>query len=155
MTKINEPTNINSTKRTTKKAHIGGTDSAHSYFADIMAMVDMATNINEVASNAAILSSAPIAAMDNLMAMQESSSEAQNHNAQRQQQIKSANLALDSLEELRLTLLAGEIPHYLLTSIESNMNALKHKVQNPDLREIIEDIELRAAVELAKFYFQR
>ena len=61
---------------------------------------------------------------------------------------------LDSLEELRMALLSDEIPHYLLTNIEKQMNSLKHSVNNPELREVIEDIELRAAVELAKFGFQ-
>jgi hypothetical protein len=150
MIKINEPPIVNN-KKTSKKASVASSDSAHVYFADIMAMVDMATNINEVATASNIISSSPIGSVDNLLAVQEAEQRAEFE----RKQVKSANLVLESLEELRLAILSGEIPHYLLHNIEMRMNNLKQNVENQELREIIEDIELRAAVELAKFIIHR
>jgi Class II flagellar assembly regulator len=150
MIKINDPQNINN-KRIAKKSVASTGDSAHAYFADIMAMVDMATNINQAASSANIVASSPIGSVDNVLAVQEAEQRAENQ----RQQMKSAHFMLDGLEELRYAILAGEIPHYLLHNIEMRMNNLKQGVIDSDLRDIIEDIELRAAVELAKFIIHR
>jgi hypothetical protein len=150
MTKINEPNHINSSRRANRKPLANVSDGAHAFFADIMAMVDMATNVNEVASSISVSNVGATVGIDSMLAIQGVSSERLN----KKQQITQANLVLDSLEELRMALLSDEIPHYLLTNIEKQMNSLKHSVNNPELREVIEDIELRAAVELAKFGFQ-
>jgi hypothetical protein len=74
---------------------------------------------------------------------------------QRQKQLRQAHLTLDGLEELRRALLMGSVPIYLLQTIETRMSEMKQQMMAPELRDVIEEIELRAAVELAKFRLQR
>ncbi len=73
----------------------------------------------------------------------------------RQRNIRQANLTLDSLEALRNALLMDAVPLYLLHDIERRMIDMRETETDPLLIDIIEDIELRAAVEVAKFKMQR
>jgi hypothetical protein len=57
---------------------------------------------------------------------------------------------LDRLEELRLGLLAGEIPREKLESLEKLVQEQRGAVSDPRLSELLDEIELRARVELAK-----
>jgi hypothetical protein len=57
---------------------------------------------------------------------------------------------LDRLEELRLGLLAGTIPRDRLESLEQIVREHRDQVADPRLGEILDEIELRARVELAK-----
>lgn len=58
---------------------------------------------------------------------------------------------LDELDRLRHQLLNGNATPEVLTRLSDMASARKGEVQDPRLREIIEEIELRAAVELAKY----
>jgi len=57
---------------------------------------------------------------------------------------------LDRLEELRLGLLAGEIPREKLESLERLVQEQRGAVSDPRLSDLLDEIELRARVELAK-----
>ena len=57
---------------------------------------------------------------------------------------------MDALEDIRRDLLAGGIPMHRLTELKRQISVQKQFVSDPRLNELIEDIELRAAVELAK-----
>jgi len=57
---------------------------------------------------------------------------------------------LDRLEELRLALLAGRIPEDRLAEIARILRARRQTSSDPELNAIIEEIELRAEVEIAK-----
>ena len=57
---------------------------------------------------------------------------------------------LDRLEELRLCLLDGVIPKDDLAELAHRMREKKQSSDDPVLTEIIEEIELRAEVEIAK-----
>jgi hypothetical protein len=57
---------------------------------------------------------------------------------------------LDRLEELRLGLLAGEIPREKLESLERLVQEQRGAVSDPRLSELLDEVELRARVELAK-----
>lgn len=57
---------------------------------------------------------------------------------------------LEALETLRMSLLGGAVPEHLLHRLTQVVALQKEQVDDPKLKSIIEDIELRAAVELAK-----
>ncbi len=57
---------------------------------------------------------------------------------------------LDHLEALRLDLLGGVVPKDRLAALAQTMRAQKRLTDDPRLREIIDEIELRAEVEIAK-----
>ena len=57
---------------------------------------------------------------------------------------------LDNLDDLRIGLLTGRFPHSGLRRIVSMVQERSRQVSDPALREILQEIELRAAVELAK-----
>lgn len=79
----------------------------------------------------------------------------------RRREIRRAETILDELEELRMGLLFGSIPHWRLERIgalvkrhienlDKNLGGEKRDDESDGLRVLLDDIELRAVVELAK-----
>lgn len=58
---------------------------------------------------------------------------------------------LDELERIRLALLAGALSAHQLNNLAQMVRARRESVDDPRLAEILDEIELRAAVELAKY----
>lgn len=65
--------------------------------------------------------------------------------------IKRGHQMLDALEDLKLSILLGEVSVEQLGAVRERMREQKEKVNDPELREVMNQIEIRAAVELAKF----
>ena len=61
-----------------------------------------------------------------------------------------ANLILDKLEDIRMGLLLGEIPKSNLEELSKVLRVARENSVDSKLLEIIDDIELRAKIELAK-----
>ena len=61
-----------------------------------------------------------------------------------------ANLILDKLEDIRMGLLVGQIPKSNLEDLSKILIVARENSIDANLLEIIEDIELRAKIELAK-----
>ena len=57
---------------------------------------------------------------------------------------------LDRLDELRLAILAGVVSKERLTELAQKLRQKRQETNDPRLNEIIEEIELRAEVEVAK-----
>ncbi len=57
---------------------------------------------------------------------------------------------LDFLEEIRIGLLMGVIPKERLEQLAQMVRAKREQIDDPKLTAILDEIELRAAVELAK-----
>lgn len=68
----------------------------------------------------------------------------------KQQMMERGNRLLDYLDELRHDLLIGRITAQTANKIIQEIKQSRGDFQDPKLKEIIADIELRAAVELAK-----
>lgn len=64
--------------------------------------------------------------------------------------LRRANDLLDRLNELRLALLAGAIPASRLQALREALAARREAGCDPALAAVMDEIELRAAVELAK-----
>jgi hypothetical protein len=60
------------------------------------------------------------------------------------------SLMLDHLEEIRMGLLLGTIPVARLEQLAQLVRAKREQIDDPKLVAILDEIELRAAVELAK-----
>ena len=89
---------------------------------------------------------ASLGALDALLALQV----VPEAGGQRRHRIKRAHALLDRLEELRLGLLDGELPLATLQELRHGLATCADMAQDPSLRELAGDIELRLAVELAK-----
>jgi len=116
--------------------------SGTSSFSDILSAAQAdgtgaASEASEVASTANLSS---------LLALQEISEEER----RKQKLVKQGKNMLDTLETLRQKLLIGEIPQHLLGDLERSLSVQKEGIIDPQLLSLIEDIELRVAVELAK-----
>jgi hypothetical protein len=68
----------------------------------------------------------------------------------RQRAIQRGDAMLDDLEQIRLGLLLGSIPRARLEQLAQLVRARREQVDDPRLVAILDEIELRAAVELAK-----
>lgn len=90
---------------------------------------------------------APPSALAGMLALQEVSDE----EIRRKKAVRGGHRMLDALESLRLSLLFGEVPPDQLEIIARRMEEQKRLTADPRLAAIMREIELRAAVELAKF----
>jgi hypothetical protein len=129
---------IGSTTGPTKRSGVSPTSS----FADVLA----ATEAENAAPASSLTDVAATAALNNLLALQEISEE----DVKRKKLAQQGKNMLDSLEKLRMQLLAGTVPAHTMQELSRQLSLQKQEVIDPQLRAIIDDIELRTAVELAK-----
>jgi hypothetical protein len=87
-----------------------------------------------------------VQALDNLLAVQEVS----DRTGSRKRALSHGQDILDRLEVIRLGLLAGTIPQERLQALVGLLSRSRADFDDPGLRDLIDQIELRAAVELAK-----
>ncbi len=85
-------------------------------------------------------------AVSNLLALQEITEE----EVKRKKLVQQGKNTLDALEKLRQQLLIGSLPMQVLRELSRNIAIEKQSVNDPVLMALMADIELRAAVELAK-----
>ena len=88
-----------------------------------------------------------VASVGGLLALQEVSDE----EVARNETVKHGNNLIKSLEALRQSLLLGNVPIDVLRTLETRLKTQRQATIDPALHEIMDDIELRAAVELAKY----
>lgn len=118
-----------------------GTSSTGS-FADILA----AAEGEDTAAPSSLSDVSTSAALNNLLALQEISEE----DVKRRKLTQQGKSLLDTLEKLRQQLLMGTLPPHLVQELSRQISMQKQFVADPGLNDLIADIELRAAVELAK-----
>lgn len=68
----------------------------------------------------------------------------------KQQAINHGHDVLSQLDEIKLSLLTGNTTQSLLNSLDERIKNWRSDISDPKLQKIIDDIELRAAIELAK-----
>ena len=90
--------------------------------------------------------SLPISAVDSLLTLQEVPDAA----AERRRALKRGEDLLDRLDEIRHGLLVGAIPVSRLQALAEMVEARKGTAIDPQLTDILQQIELRVKVELAK-----
>ena len=91
---------------------------------------------------------APAQAVDALLAIQEVDDAVDGRSRKGQRWGESI---LDKLEELRIGLIGGVIPPNDLEAITQMLREGRGEVEDPELDQVLDEIELRARVEIAKF----
>lgn len=88
----------------------------------------------------------PLSSLEGMLALQEVSDE----EFERKRATRQASATLDALEELRVSMLMGDVSASQLERIASRVEQQRMYVQDPKLKALLNEIEIRAAVELAK-----
>jgi hypothetical protein len=88
----------------------------------------------------------PIAALDSILALQEMDDATDG----RSKGLKHGEQLLDMLDQVRDGLLAGGIPRATLSRLASAVKQRQDAFNDPQLQGVLDEIELRAQVELAK-----
>ncbi len=99
------------------------------------------------ASTGSTNSSAPASAVDSLLVLQEVPDATSGASRAK---LRAEDL-LDHLNEIRHGLLAGALSRQMLDRLARIARSERQSVDDPRLRELLDEIELRAAVELAKY----
>ncbi|MBL4907576.1 MAG: flagellar assembly protein FliX [Sneathiella sp.] len=103
----------------------------------------------ETIATSNVASASPIASIDAILALQGvDDSTSGNRKA-----LSKGQDLLDRLEEIRHGLLIGAIPVERLKHLKETLASYDVRATDPKLAEIVEEIEVRAAVELAKLGF--
>jgi hypothetical protein len=102
--------------------------------------------LNEAAAASLATPAAPAAAVAALLSLQEVADASQGNPTG----LRFGHDLLDRLEALRLAMLDGRIARPALAQLASLLAARRGQVRDPGLAQVLAEIELRAAVELAK-----
>lgn len=92
-------------------------------------------------------SSAPASAIDSLLVLQEVPDATSGASRAK---LRAEDL-LDHLDEIRHGLLSGALTRQMLDRLAQIARSERQSVDDPRLRELLDEVELRAAVELAKY----
>jgi hypothetical protein len=93
-----------------------------------------------------VASPGPIAALESILSLQE----LEDSTDGRSKGIKQGEQLLDMLDQVRDGLLAGGIPRSTLNRLANAVTRRRESFADPKLQEVLDEIELRAHVELAK-----
>jgi Class II flagellar assembly regulator len=139
--KITDYASIGKAGAASKKKNVSSTGTADGEFMGLLS-----TDEAEAAGPAATASDIQPVSMDALLSLQEMPDD----EIKKRRAVQESKGTIEALETLRLALLSGSIPEHLLHTLTKVVAIQKQRVDDPRLMSIIEDIELRAAVELAK-----
>jgi hypothetical protein len=140
--KITEYSGPAKTSGTGKKKAVSSASSESGEFLGLLTASEVEnTTVSSPASDVQ-----PVTSMDALLSLQEMPDD----EIKKRRAVQESKSTLEALETLRLALLTGSIPEHLLHTLNRVVAYQKQRVDDPRLMSIIEDIELRAAVELAK-----
>lgn len=99
-----------------------------------------------VSSPKAATGTTPLAALSNLLAIQE----VPDPTTGKKRAILHGTTLLDELKELQIDLVQGWVSEDSLRSLAHMLDQPRPTIDDPGLNQVLDDIELRAAVELAK-----
>jgi len=89
----------------------------------------------------------PVAAVDSLLSLQEVGDQG----GGRKRAIQRASSMLDILDDLKIGLLEGNVSVTKLQSLMRYVETKRDHLDDPSLSHVLDEIELRARVEIAKF----
>lgn len=104
---------------------------------------------DDVSDTSSAMGTAAVGGIEALLAAQ-SVGDALSDGGRRKRAVERGNTLLDRLEELRLAILDGSIPKSRLIELAQMLRERREEGLEPSLGAILDDIELRAEVELAK-----
>lgn len=97
-------------------------------------------------TSAATMGTAPLAALSSLLAIQE----APDPGAGRKRAVLYGDTLLDELKTLQVGLVQGRVSEDTLKSLSNMLDRPRPSINDSELNQVLDDIEVRAAVELAK-----
>ncbi len=106
-----------------------------------------ARHVDSAMANTPAAPAAPVSHVDALLAVQEVSDATSSKSKAR----KRAEKLLEGLDEIRHGLLVGGISENKLRALRDLCRQDRSKVDDPRLQAVLDEVDLRAAVELAKF----
>lgn len=144
MVRISGPNKTGETQKTKKKdgAKKTGDDSFGT-------MVSGGGSASGTSGTAGASGLSPAASLEALLTLQEAGDTTSEEAKARAK--KRANEMLDKMEEIRMGLLMGGIPLKALQDLSRVISSRKDQFDDPRLKEIVDEIDLRAQVELAKY----
>lgn len=104
-------------------------------------------HLENTTSSAGVSGPRPLGGVDSILALQEVDDAGTRRSRGRQR----ADDLLDRLDEIRHGLLIGGVPRAALHNLSALIQARRQEVGDPQLQAVLDEIELRAAVELAKY----
>lgn len=107
------------------------------------AMLDSAGDAEEVVKASPVMPTSPIGTM---LALQEIGGD----EFARKSAVQKGRMSLDALENIRNALLSGDLTTQHVAHLQNVVDQQRELIDDPILNSILDDIELRAAVELAK-----
>ncbi len=135
---IEGPKRTNATSKTDKTKKTGSVSGTS--FSELL---------TETADVGAAAPTVGVAGINMMLALQ--AAEHATDQDQRKQAIEQADDLLADLEDLRVGLLLGNYTVNQLRQLGQRLNQQRARIQDPGLLALLSDIELRAAVELAKY----
>lgn len=102
--------------------------------------------LSQGSRNPGVSGGAPIGGAAALMALQEVCDRGEG----RRKAVRHGTRLLDLLDELRVGLLTGGLSSGTLNELSRLVGEAREQVDSPDLQQILDEIDLRAQVELAK-----
>jgi len=105
---------------------------------------------SQTRASAGLSAPASIGAVDALLALQGAEAADDALSAPRRAMERAEDM-LDILDQVKLDLLAGQVPVNRLSRLLGVVSRKRGCVADPDLQDLLDQIELRARVELAKF----
>ena len=103
--------------------------------------------VHQTAVAPTVNSSAPAVPISAVLALQDVS----DSTARGSENLTRGSKILEHLDKIRLGLLSGGIPRHTLQRLAADLNATRAETADPRLRTILDEIELRARVEIAKY----
>ena len=99
------------------------------------------------AGSARTSSAGPVGSLEALLALQETSSPLE----RRRKAVRRAGRILDALDDLRVAVLGPEgLDGIALQRLQGAVREARNETEDPGLEDVLEEIEVRAAVEMAK-----
>ncbi|GJL84366.1 MAG: flagellar assembly protein FliX [Micavibrio sp.] len=135
--KVQGPGQSQATSKTKKS---GKTASSEGNFGDFVS--------GETPESATTTATQSIAQVDALLAIQ--GAEDPTERASRGRAYRRSNTILDGLEKIRMAMLSGNLTVGHMVDIADVVAAHREKIMDPQLTDIMDEIDLRAQVELAK-----
>ncbi len=136
--RISESKAINTVRKGTKKARSGASGSLFS--------LAEAAESRQISTRSGVSSSSMIGDISTLLAIQGA-----DQDQQRLVAIDRGFETLDALDELKLDVLSGSVSRRKLLHLAAIVEKQRSGLNDPGLMKVLDHIELRARVELAKF----
>lgn len=108
----------------------------------------MVNDAEETTAQAPVARTSAVSALDALLVLQ-GAEDSSSEEAAKKARKRAADL-LDQLDKVKMGLLTGELPKSTLQQLAQTIATHRDQVLDPKLAEILDDIDLRAQVELAK-----